>query len=332
MKYKEHPETEQKVPRQPQEMDDNWWAAVLADEDKMPSKRKPSDGKNTMSPDLGEAVDWEAIEGRLSMEEVMDCEVVGFNRGGLLVDGEGFHGFVPLSHLVDHSSNFTEVEREEHLAAYVGEPLTLKIIECDAQRGRVVLSERAAQTEPGTRQALFENLNIGDKLSGKATNVTEFGVFVDLGGVEGLVHISELSWGRVGHPDELARIGQEIEVLVLSIDRHRGRVALSRKRLYPNPWDSAVNQYPVGSLTEVTITDVVDFGAFARLEEGLEGLIHITEMGVSRRVDPTFIVQIGEAVLVRVLHVDPARQRMSLRLEYEDAAESSASSSDGVDD
>ncbi|NOH10678.1 MAG: 30S ribosomal protein S1 [Chloroflexi bacterium] len=335
MKYKEHPEAEQKVPRQPPELDDSWWAAVLADEDKMPtSHSKPLDGKSNASLELGEEADWEAIQGLLTQEEVMDCEVVGFNRGGLLVDGEGFHGFVPLSHLVDHATNFNEVEREEHLAGYVGAPLTLKIIECDPQRGRVVLSERAAQTEPGTRQALFENLSIGNELTGKVTNVTEFGVFVDLGGVEGLVHISELSWGRVGHPDELARMGDEIEVLVLSIDRHRGRVALSRKRLYPNPWESAVKQYPIGCQTEVTITDVVDFGAFARLEEGLEGLIHITEMGVSRRVDPTFIVQVGEQVLVRVLHVDPARQRMSLRLEYEDATEKkgpSTDSTDGVD-
>ena len=300
-------------------------AAVLADEEKMSvSRTKPQDSKNNATAGMVDEADWEAIQGLLFQEEVMDCDVVGFNRGGLLVDGKGFHGFVPLSHLVDHVANFSEVEREEHLAGYVGAPLTVKIIECDPQRGRVVLSERAAQTEPGARQALFANLAIGNRLTGTVTNITEFGVFVDLGGVEGLVHISELSWGRVGHPDELARMGEELEVLVLSIDRHRGRVALSRKRLYPNPWETAVKQYPVGCMAEVTITDVVDFGAFARLEEGLEGLIHITEMGVSRRVDPTFIVQVGEEVLVRVLHVDPARQRMSLRLEYEDASEKAA--------
>jgi len=200
------------------------------------------------------------------------------------------------------------------LKQYIGCRLRLKVIECDPKRGRIVLSQRAAQTEPGQRQKLLEGLEAGSVVNGKVTNVTEFGVFVDLGGVEGLVHISELSWGRVIHPRDYVKLYQSLEVLVLQVNREKCRVSLSMKRLEPNPWEEVCEQCPQGTVLQGTVTQIVKFGAFTRLEGGLEGLIHISEMGVEAISSPWEILDEGQQVEVEVVLVDPQRQRMSLRL------------------
>jgi small subunit ribosomal protein S1 len=201
----------------------------------------------------------------------------------------------------------------------MGKTLNVKVIECAPEDGRVVFSERAALTQPGKRNELFHTLQIGGEIMGKVTNVTDFGVFVDLGGVEGLIHISELSWGRVSHPNQIVKLGEEIKVQVLEISVERSRVALSLKRLIPNPWEHAGETFAVGNIVPAVITTVLSYGAFARLDAGVEGLIHASEMPLENNHTPRDILAEGQQVQVRVLQVDPAHQRLgfSMRLNHE---------------
>jgi small subunit ribosomal protein S1 len=258
------------------------------------------------------AVDWGRALELYEGDQLATLLVTGYNRGGLLVNGEGLQGFVPVSHLIDMPADAGDPEA--WLISYLERSLCLKIIECDPERGRVVFSERAALAEPGTRNSLLQMLKPGDRVTGAVTNITDFGVFVDLGGVEGLVHVSEISWGRVHHPADVVAVGQQVQVYVIHIDRERARVALSLKRLYPNPWETAEERFFPGQETEAVITSIVPFGAFARLEEGLDGLIHVSE--IECQEDPPADLQLyeGQCVRVRVLHVDGARQRLGLSL------------------
>jgi small subunit ribosomal protein S1 len=299
----------------PQPVDESWWAAILAEEEKTsplvgtpPQTEKPHQAK----------VDWGQARKIYDSDETVMLEVVDYNRGGLLVESDELQGFVPISHLVNiecDPGDQTDEEREQILSSYLATTLNLKVIECDPERGRVVLSERAALFEPGRRMELLENLQPGERICGSVTNVTDFGVFVDLGGLEGLIHVSELSWGRVRHPTEVLNVGENIQVHVISIDRDRQRVALSLKRLYPNPWETAEIRYHSGQEVEAVITSVMPFGAFARLEEGLDGLIHVSEMSLGAElVNPQEVLVEGQQVQVRVLHVDSEKQRLGLSL------------------
>jgi small subunit ribosomal protein S1 len=334
----------QKSVRGPLPLDESWWTAVLAEEESRASAgsrgaasshgeggpaSKPG-AKTTTKQNVKQTapyvatkmapVNWTRAQDVYDEDETLCLEVIGHNRGGLLVEGDGLQGFVPLSHLVDLTLDKLDLENSNQdlsplLAEYVGRMLTLKVIECDPERGRIVLSERAALAEPGRRNELLDTLKHGDCVRGTVTNVTDFGVFVDLGGVEGLIHVSELSWGRVRHPSDAASVGQYVEAYVIQVDKDRSRVALSLKRLRPNPWDTAEVRYQPGQVIEAVVTSVVAYGAFARLEEGLDGLIHISEMSLSgEKVDPHEVVHEGEQVLVRVLQVDASRQRLGLSL------------------
>jgi len=178
----------------------------------------------------------------------------------------------------------------------------------------VVFSERAAQSSPGSRNMLLKNLTPGSCASGTVTNITDFGVFVDLGGVEGLVHVSEISWGRVQHPSEVVQLGEQVIVYVIQVDPKRARVALSLKRLFPNPWETAEERYFPGQIAEAVITSIVPFGAFARLEEGLDGLIHVSEIAQNDESDESGCLLEGQQVKVRILHVDASKQRLGLSL------------------
>jgi small subunit ribosomal protein S1 len=241
-------------------------------------------------------------------------KVTAHNRGGLLVENDGFSGFIPFSHLIDLAGREHDTDRDLSLETYVGKVLNVKVIECVPEEGRVVFSERAALAEPGRRAELFHNLRAGSQVKGMVTNITDFGVFVDLGGVEGLIHISELSWGRVSHPTQIVRLGEEISVQVLEVAPERCRVALSLKRLTPNPWERASTEFPVGSLHNAVITSVMSYGAFAKIEAGVEGLIHGSEMVLAPGQTPRDILSLGETLQVRILHVDPGHQRMGLSL------------------
>jgi small subunit ribosomal protein S1 len=206
-------------------------------------------------------------------------------------------------------------ERREILAAYVGRTLCLKVIECEPSLERIVFSERAALAGEGRRKQLFQQLKPGELVTGTVTNVTEFGVFVDLGGVEGLIHVSELSWGRVQHPNDVLKIGQQVQTQVIQISEENARVALSLKRLTSNPWETLVKRYKPGDVVTGTITSVMRFGAFARLEEGVEGLIHISSINMPPGVkDIEKVLQIDQSVQVRILHIEIERRRLGLGL------------------
>jgi small subunit ribosomal protein S1 len=208
-----------------------------------------------------------------------------------------------------------EKEKETILANYVGRTTAFKVIECDPERGRVVFSERAALAESGKRNLLFSEIYPGKHICGIVTNITEFGVFVDLGGVEGLIHVSELSWGRVRHPSEVADVGETVQAYVIQVDQDRSRIALSLKRLIPNPWETAEERYYPGQVVSAVITSIVPFGAFARIEEGLDGLIHSSELSEEGEAgEPDEGLCEGQVVQVKVLNVNAARQRLGLSL------------------
>jgi len=192
--------------------------------------------------------------------------------------------------------------------------LRLKIIELDSKQRRFVLSERATCLDESQRRELLNELCPGDICQGHVTNLCSFGVFVDLGGLEGLVHISELSWGRVDRPGDVLELGQSVEVYVLDVDRGRGRVGLSIKRLQPDPWQLAEERYQVDQVIEGVVTHVVDFGAFVRVEEGLEGLIHVSELAEGNFLHPRNVVQEGDVVTARILSLDSQQRRMGLSL------------------
>jgi small subunit ribosomal protein S1 len=306
----------------PPPIDESWWSAILAEDGKPISKdvRPSQPGLNKEPRPLN--VDWDHARIIYERDETVSLLVTGYNRGGLLVEGENMQGFVPVSHLVNIPCEKSDDERDRLLGRYVESSLVLKVIECDPSRGRVVFSERAALSEPGRRTALLDMLQPGGRVWGQVTNITDFGVFVDLGGLEGLVHVSELSWGRVRHPADMVNISDRIQVFIISVDRERLRVALSLKRLIANPWETAEERYTPGQVVEAEVTSVMHFGAFARLEEGLDGLIHISEMDTHNgQVKPDELIHEGSRVMVRILQVDASRQRLglSLILEPEDA-------------
>jgi small subunit ribosomal protein S1 len=304
-------------------LDESWWSSLLSEEERYLSSRLNAhsvDGTGEFHSNQIHnngrpvGVDWERIETLFSKDETIILEVTGYNRGGLLVEGDAVHGFVPISHLVNVSCEVLEDERDQILADYVGRTLHLKVIECEPARGRIVFSERAALASAGRRNQLLDELIPSDCVRGIVTNITDFGIFIDLGGVEGLVHVSEISWGRVRHPGDAVAVGQEVTAYIINVDKDKARIALSLKRLCSNPWEDAENRYHIGQIVQAIVTSVVPFGAFARLEEGLDGLIHVTEMSESGSVVPAEILGEGQPVTVRILHIDAGRQRLGLSL------------------
>lgn len=258
---------------------------------------------------------WQQAHELMEQREVLELPVVGYNRGGVLVEWNGIRGFVPASHLSNLSSSVDENERQADLQRLVGARLRLKIIEMDLERRRLILSERATHIDENRRDELWNQLCAGDICQGRVTNLCSFGAFVDLGGFEGLVHISELSWGRVEHPSDVLEPGQPVDVYVLNVDRKRERVGLSIKRLQSDPWQSVQDLYQVGQVVEGIVTHVVKFGAFVEVEEGLEGLIHISELTEKNPPSPNDMVREGDLVTVQILNVDSERRRIGLRLQ-----------------
>jgi len=261
-------------------------------------------------PNLSSADDWSAIQQVMDRDEVLNLIVVGHNRGGLLVEWRSLRGFVPASQLI----HAPEPRHSFDLGDMMGHSLRLRVIEIDTERNRLIFSERAAQVGSGTRASLLSQLKRGDIISGRVTNLCDFGAFVDLGGVEGLIHISELSWGRVNHPNDVLKREQQVEVYVLDVDSVKARVALSMKRLHPDPWATVGERYRVGEFVSGTITNVVDFGAFACIEEGLEGLIHFSELAEGHFLHPRNVVSEGDVVRARILSIDGKARRLGLSL------------------
>ncbi len=262
------------------------------------------------------AKDWEEA-GRLFQEGgVVQCKVIGFNKGGLLVQFNRIRGFVPASQVAQLHGRTAAEERQQALQRMVSQEIPLKVIEVDRDRNRLVLSERSATQEwrKAQKHRLLTELQPGDVLSGRVNQLTNFGAFIDLGGADGLAHISELSWQRVNHPREVLSPGQEVKVLVVEIDRDRERIGLSMRRLQPNPWDTIDQRYGLGQLVTGPVTNVTPFGAFVQVEEAVEGLIHASELDVDPQTQPRDLLQPGQIVTARVISLDRQRQRMGLSL------------------
>ncbi len=265
--------------------------------------------------------DWRDAEELLKSGQIFETQVAGFNKGGLIVRVGKVRGFVPATQLEGTYRRKVETPEgaessELDLSAYVGKKVKLKVIELDRERNRLILSERAALRELRKEQKvrLLEDLKEGAVLTGTVTSVADFGAFVDLGGVDGMIHLSELSWTKIGHPGDLLKVGAKIEVQVLGVDRDRERIALSLKRRQPEPWSTVEERYKIGQLVNGTITKLASFGAFARLEDNIEGLIHISELADRRIQHPKEVVKEGDTLQLRVIRIDPARRRLGLSL------------------
>lgn len=270
----------------------------------------PATGVQTSGP----SADWEQAQQVFDTDATIELQIIGCNRGGLLVAWNSLRGFVPASQLVDFPAIADSPARREALARRVGQTIRLRVIELNRAQNRLILSERAAQVQPGTRASVLQTIKPGDICRGQVTNLCDFGVFVDLGGLEGLIHISELSWGRVGHPSDLLKRGEMIDVYVLSVDTAQKRVALSLKRLRPDPWQTVEQRYQVGQVVEGIVTNVVDFGAFVCIEDGLEGLIHVSELAEGHFLHPRNVIHEGDTVRARILTIDGRARRLGLSL------------------
>jgi small subunit ribosomal protein S1 len=266
-----------------------------------------------------EEEDWVMVQELLDNQEIYKGIVTGSNRGGLLVNVGMLRGFVPTSHLKHgRLGGGPRSENEERLRTNIGDDISTKVIEVDRSRNRLILSERAALKEARAAELsrLMEELEEGDIRDGRVVNLADFGAFVDIGGAEGLVHLSELSWKRVNHPSQVVNIGDECQVYVLNIDKERSRIALSLKRLETDPWTQIDDLYNEGDLLEATITKLTKFGAFARINDDyqIEGLIHISELSEEHVEEPQEIVTRGEVVSIRVIRVDRERRQLGLSM------------------
>ena len=253
--------------------------------------------------------DWEKARELLKSQDAVDVRVSGYNKGGALVRWNRLEGFIPSSHLV--SLNLS-LDRKDAMQELIGNTLGVKVIEVDQDRRRLIFSEREAQKEWRARRKakLLAELNVGDVVNGVVTGLRDFGAFVNIGGADGLIHVSELAWHRVDHPRDILHIGEEIEVYVLNLDRETNRIALSRKRLLSDPWDDAQLRYHEGQLVAGYVTNVVDFGAFVALDDGLEGLLHLSEMGDGALKEPYSYVQKGDHLSLRISHLEPEKRRV----------------------
>jgi small subunit ribosomal protein S1 len=286
-------------------MGDSVEALVLQKEDK--------DGRLILSKKRAEYERaWSQIEEKFNAGEVVEGEVIEVVKGGLILD-IGLRGFLPAS-LVD-------LRRVKDLAAFMGDRLEARVIEMDRNRNNVVLSRRVVLEEgrKHERAAILEKLAKGQILPGTVSSIVDFGAFVDLGGIDGLVHISELSWSHVNHPSEVVKVGDPVEVKVLDVDMDRERISLGLKQTQPDPWQELVKKFPVGSIIEGKVTKLVPFGSFVELGDGVEGLVHISEMAKVHVETPEQVTAVGESVMIKVKEVDLDRRRISLSMK--DAAE-----------
>lgn len=261
--------------------------------------------------------DWIQAQKLLDEGTIVEAEVVGYNRGGALVEFGRLRGFIPLSQLSEFRPGMQDRDKQRMLSKLRNRQLPLKIIEVDRRRRRLVMSNRDAQREWDTsrRTERLKELKSSDVLQGRVSSLRDFGAFVDLGdGLEGLVHVSELAWYRIDHPSEVIKVGDEIEVYVLKVDREQQRISLSRKRLLPDPWSLVNEKYEVGQLVEGKITRIVNYGAFVEIEPGIEGLLHASKLARSEVSNPEEVVREGENHLLRIISIDTDRQRIGLSL------------------
>jgi len=298
-------------------LDDETLEAIEPGDEVYVAVTKPQDEEGRLILSIYQALvreDWEKAEQMMAEGELYEGTISGFNRGGLLVPFGRIRGFIPASHTVGMPRGLKGDERREKLAEMVGDDVGLKIIEVDQHRRRLILSQRQARRawQKIQRKRVMEELTEGESVVGTVTGITDFGAFVDLGGADGLIHISELSWKQVDDPREVVEVGDEVEVYVLNLDWDRTRIALSLKRLNPNPWTQVAGHYEVGQLVEGKVSRVLDFGAFVELGLGVEGLLHVSEMTGASQLSPTDILTTGQKVLVKIIGIDTHKQRITL--------------------
>lgn len=301
-----------------------FWESLFAQEQKIdaaqpasdspPSSLPQPDGKASPSPTVPPTDPWRLAQQYMEEDRIVRLRVKAFNKGGLIVYWHGLQGFVPASQLLNCPQFHLEHQRLQLLKRWLNKWLTLKIIEVKADANRLIFSERATQVDADEREELLATIEPGDRLSGVVTNLTDFGAFVDLGGVEGLVHISELSWSRVPHPSKIVKPGQQVEVKVLKVEPDDGRIALSCKQLKENPWRGVADRYRPGQLVSGTVSHIAQFGAFVMVEDELEGLIHVSELAEGNFLHPRNVVRPGDRVQARVLQVDGTKKRLALSL------------------
>src|SRR5438876_3330518 len=270
---------------------------------------------------------WRIAEEQYKNNELLKAKVIDFNKGGLIVDVAGIRGFVPISQILnlkreEVASGGDNQETAAKLQGMKDKELQLKIIEINRARNRLILSERLAAQEwrQRRREELLDELKPGEVRRGVVSNLANFGAFVDLGGADGLVHISQLAWSRVNHPSEVLHIGQEVEVQVLSVDKDKKKIALSIKRAEVDPWTTVEQRYTPGQVVTGVVTKIAPFGAFARIEDGIEGLIHLSEL--TPGMDPKQTLHEGVPLQLRILRIDADRRRLGLSLRQADEPDS----------
>jgi small subunit ribosomal protein S1 len=271
---------------------------------------------------------WRSMQEQFETGIIIEAPVIDHNKGGLIVDC-GIRGFVPISQIVDfprrpqnEQPRDAAQEIAEKLQPYVGRRLRLKILEVNRKANRLILSEKVALYEERRekRDELFSSLQVGQKVKGNIRSIAPFGVFVDLGGIDGLVHKSELSWNKVNNPEAGYKVGEEVEAEVIDINHERGRISLSIRRLQPDPWHSTVADFKVGEVIDGTVTKLVNFGAFVRVRDGLEGLIHISELSHQRVAHPGDVVREGQTIKLKIISLDSERHRLGLSLKQAEEA------------
>ena len=268
---------------------------------------------------------WREIQKFMEQDQPVEGVIVGFNRGGCILEVANVQGFVPMSQLITISRDVFKQDSSESGEPrsgdsigkdLVGNTLTVKVLEVNRSRNRAIFSERSALQEQRDEQkaVLIEKLEEGEVRKGVVTGISNFGAFVDLGGADGLIHISEMSWSMVESPEDLVKVGEELDVYVLRIDRETMKIALSLRRLQPEPWETIFERYQVGDVVDATVTKIANFGAFARLEDSIEGLIHITELSDAVITNPNEVVSEGQEIKVKILKIEMDRKRLGLSL------------------
>lgn len=269
--------------------------------------------------------DWQRAETLMNEESVWTGEITDVNKGGVIVSFGHLRGFVPASHVLDLPRGLKEEERLAHLQSLVGNDITFKVIEVNRKRRRLVFSQLEAEQEnrAARKEALLRELSEGASRKGVVSGICDFGAFVDLGGADGLIHISELAWRRVRHPSQVVAVGEEVEVYVLNLDEQGQRIGLSLKRLQPNPWSLVDDIYHIGQLVEGVISRLETFGAFISLEPGIEALLHVSQMSANPQENPLRHLYEGQKLLMRIISIESDRQRLGLSLTEVTAAEKS---------
>ena len=260
--------------------------------------------------------DWKRAEVLQEADEVWRGEVTAANKGGLIMPFGNLRGFIPASHVADLPRGLNDDDRLKYLDSMVGTEIAVKVIEVNRKRRRLVFSQRNAERENrnARKDQLLQQLNEGDMREGVVSGLCDFGAFVDLGGADGLIHISELAWHRVRHPSEVVTVGDKVKIYILHLDDNGKRIGLSLKRLQPNPWSMIEELYHIGQLVEGTVSRVEPFGAFISLEPGIEALLHVSQISDQQNVDPRRELYEGQRVLSRVLSIEAEKQRLGLSL------------------